>query len=300
VSERLRFATLNVWALPAGIARHVAPRMEAIARRLGELELDVAALQEVWTPSARSALVAGGRRAGLAHAWHRREAFGGSGLLLLSRRPLGDPLFSPYTLRGLPQRIHHGDYWSGKGFVIATLETAAGPLALLDTHLHARYTRPVDEYRGIRTGQVIELAAGLSIPEIFEKYGEQYFRDGERRVIRRLLDEGPMVLATGGGAFMAPETRALIHERAVSVWLKADVDVLAERVARRDTLPLLRSGDPKQILERLAQERDPVYAQADVTILSDDGPHSDVVTRILKAVNGVARTPGAGGPRVRG
>lgn len=146
----------------------------------------------------------------------------------------------------------------------------------------------------------IELAAGLSIPEIFEKYGEQYFRDGERRVIRRLLDEGPMVLATGGGAFMAPETRALIHERAVSVWLKADVDVLAERVARRDTRPLLRSGDPKQILERLAQERDPVYAQADVTILSDDGPHSDVVTRILKAVNGVARTPGAGGPRVRG
>jgi len=179
VSERLRFATLNVWALPAGIARHVAPRMEAIARRLGELELDVAALQEVWTPSARSALVAGGRRAGLAHAWHRREAFGGSGLLLLSRRPLGDPLFSPYTLRGLPQRIHHGDYWSGKGFVIATLETAAGPLALLDTHLHARYTRPVDEYRGIRTGQVIELAAGLlDRPEPLLALGDFNLRTG--------------------------------------------------------------------------------------------------------------------------
>ncbi|HKJ24105.1 MAG TPA: endonuclease/exonuclease/phosphatase family protein, partial [Myxococcota bacterium] len=121
--ETLRLATLNVWALPAGIARDVAPRMDAISARLAELELDAAALQEVWTEEARAALVEGGRRAGLLHAWHRPEAFGGSGLLLLSRRPLGDPTFQAYTLRGLPQRIQHGDYWGGKGFVVATLDT---------------------------------------------------------------------------------------------------------------------------------------------------------------------------------
>lgn len=160
--ETLRLATLNVWALPAGIARDVAPRMDAISARLAELELDAAALQEVWTEEARAALVEGGRRAGLLHAWHRPEAFGGSGLLLLSRRPLGDPTFQAYTLRGLPQRIQHGDYWGGKGFVVATLDTGGGPLSLLTTHLHAQYTHdPIDEYRGIRTGQVVELAAAL-------------------------------------------------------------------------------------------------------------------------------------------
>ena len=160
--EGLRLTTLNVWALPFGLSRHTAARMEAISRRLGQLEPDVAAFQEVWTEEARTALLAGGRRAGLSHAWHNPSARGGSGLLLLSRRPFLDVQFSAYLLRGLPQRLQHGDYWGGKGFVLARLQTAAGPLTVLDTHLHAQYTPdPVDEYRGIRTAQVVQLAAAL-------------------------------------------------------------------------------------------------------------------------------------------
>jgi len=160
--ETLRLTTLNVWALPFGLSRHSAARMEAISRRLGELEPDIAAFQEVWTEDARAALLAGGRRAGLPHAWHNPSARGGSGLLLLSRRPLLEVEFSAYLLRGLPQRLQHGDYWGGKGFVLARVQTTAGSLTVLDTHLHAQYTAdPIDEYRGIRTGQTIQLAAAL-------------------------------------------------------------------------------------------------------------------------------------------
>ncbi|MBW2315534.1 MAG: endonuclease/exonuclease/phosphatase family protein [Deltaproteobacteria bacterium] len=158
--ETLRLASLNVWALPLGIARHVAPRMKAIGERIGELDVDVVALQEVWTEEARAALVAGGRDVGLEHIWHNPAARGGSGLLFLSRRPFVDVEFHAYTLRGLPQRVHHGDYWGGKGFALARLETEGGPVTLLDTHLHAQYTDdPIDEYRGMRTGQAIQLAA---------------------------------------------------------------------------------------------------------------------------------------------
>jgi endonuclease/exonuclease/phosphatase family metal-dependent hydrolase len=179
-AETLRLASLNVWALPFGLARHAAARMEAIGERLPALALDVAAFQEVWTDEARAALVAAGARAGLDHVWHRPEAFGGSGLLLLARRPLGDVAFHRYALAGLPQRIHHGDYWSGKGFVVARLETEAGPLALAATHLHAQYTPdPEDEYRGIRTAQVIELAAALrERPEPVVALGDFNLRTG--------------------------------------------------------------------------------------------------------------------------
>ena len=131
----------------------------------------------------------------------------------------------------------------------------------------------------------IELAAGRSVGDIFAERGEAEFRSGERRVIRRLLDGPPLVLATGGGAFMNPETRGLIRERAVSVWLRADLDVLVRRVARRDTRPLLRDGDPREVLERLARERYPVYAEADLTVETNEAPHDAAVAAVLKALN---------------
>lgn len=130
----------------------------------------------------------------------------------------------------------------------------------------------------------IEAAAGMSIADIFETHGEAHFREGERRVIARLLEEPGQVLATGGGAFMDPETRALIAERAISVWLKADLDVLYHRVVRRNTRPLLRLDDPRKVLERLIAERYPVYAEADVTVESGDVPHEAMVDKIVAAL----------------
>jgi shikimate kinase len=130
----------------------------------------------------------------------------------------------------------------------------------------------------------IEEAAGLTVSEIFEKYGEADFRDGERKVITRLIEGEPCVLATGGGAFMNDETRALIKEKAVSVWLKAELELLLERVMRRDTRPLLKTGDPRDILGRLMDERYPVYSQADVVVESGEGPHARVVGAIVQGL----------------
>ncbi len=127
----------------------------------------------------------------------------------------------------------------------------------------------------------IERAAGLTIPEIFTRYGEPYFRDGERRVMTRLLSGGARVIATGGGAFMSEETRAAIRATAVSIWLKADLDVLWRRVRKRNHRPLLQDGDPEAMLKKLMEERDPIYAQADITVISREGPHDLVVEDIL-------------------
>lgn len=127
----------------------------------------------------------------------------------------------------------------------------------------------------------IEAAAGCSIPEIFERHGEAAFRDGERRVIRRLLNGPRTVLATGGGAFMNAETREAIAESGISIWLKADLDTLVRRTARRTNRPLLRQGDPRAILERLMAERYPIYGLADITIETRDGPHDEVVDEII-------------------
>jgi shikimate kinase len=130
----------------------------------------------------------------------------------------------------------------------------------------------------------IERAAGMTIPEIFAARGEAEFRDGERRVIARLLADGPLVLATGGGAYMSAETRARIAERGVSVWLKADFDVLMRRVRKRSNRPLLRTADPDATLRRLIDDRYPVYALADLTIHSRDVPHDVVVQEIVDAL----------------
>lgn len=131
----------------------------------------------------------------------------------------------------------------------------------------------------------IEKAAHMSISEIFAEFGEAYFRDGERRVIARLMDERHGVIATGGGAFVNDETRGLILEHAIAVWIDADIATLVERTARRNTRPLLKQGDPREILTRLYAERQPYYAQAPIHVRSDNGPHNHTANRILEAID---------------
>src|SRR6185503_8501849 len=131
----------------------------------------------------------------------------------------------------------------------------------------------------------IEVAhAGMTIPEIFATHGEPYFRDGEARVIARLLDGGPAVIATGGGAFMREETRNRVRDKAVSIWLKADIDVIMKRVKRRADRPLLQTEDPVATVTRLLEAREPVYRTADLTISSRDVPHDRVVEECLDAL----------------
>jgi shikimate kinase len=133
----------------------------------------------------------------------------------------------------------------------------------------------------------IEVAhAGMTIPEIFATHGEPYFRDGEARVIARLLDGGPAVIATGGGAFMREETRNRIREKAISLWLKADVDVIMKRVRRRADRPLLQTEDPVATVSRLLEAREPVYRTADLTIASRDVPHDRIVEECIDALRG--------------
>ena len=130
----------------------------------------------------------------------------------------------------------------------------------------------------------IEARAGMAITDIFETYGEAHFRDREAKIIASLLKDGPQVLATGGGAFMNAETRAAIAEKGVSIWLKADLAVLMRRVLKRNTRPLLKTADPEAVMRRLMEERYPVYAQADVTIISRDVPHDVILGEIVEAL----------------
>ena len=131
----------------------------------------------------------------------------------------------------------------------------------------------------------IEAAAAMSIPEIFETHGELHFRDGEARVIARLLDSGPAVIATGGGAFMREETRGRIRLQAVSIWLKADADIIMRRVKRRVDRPLLQTADPEATVGRLIREREPIYQHADLTVWSRDVPHEKIVEECIDALH---------------
>lgn len=131
----------------------------------------------------------------------------------------------------------------------------------------------------------IEEAAQKTISEIFADHGEDYFREGERKVIARLLDNGPQILATGGGAYMNAETRQTIKALSISVWLNASHDILMERVSRRDTRPLLNNGDADKVMRKLIDERYPVYEQADITVISRDVPHDTIVDEIVTELN---------------
>lgn len=171
------------------------------------------------------------------------------------------------------------------------LVAALGRRSLVLVGMMAAGKSSVGRRLGVRLGlpfvdadTEIEKAAVMTIPEIFSTHGEPYFRAGEARVIARLLDGGPQVLATGGGAFMNTDTRAAIRVKGISIWLKADFDVLLKRVKRRTDRPLLQGDEAADTLRRLMDERYPVYAEADLTVESRDVPHDAIVDEILAAL----------------
>ena len=165
---RLRVLTLNAWALPWPLTDRPNARMEAIGQRLGSLDADVVAFQEVWSPPARSRLIEAGRRAGYAELWSKPGSIGASGMLVLSRLPIRESRFIRFSLCGFPQDVTRGDYYGGKGIAIVTLDTSAGPVALLSTHLSPHYGDygPEDTYMGHRIAEVVELADALAQIEI--------------------------------------------------------------------------------------------------------------------------------------
>ncbi|HWT13793.1 MAG TPA: shikimate kinase [Allosphingosinicella sp.] len=134
------------------------------------------------------------------------------------------------------------------------------------------------------TDAEVERGAGLTVAEIFERFGEGHFRDSERRVVARLVGGPPKVIATGGGAFVDPQTRELILDQCLAVWLEADIETLADRVGRSRHRPLLRGGDPHVVLAALAAERNPIYAQAHLVVRSTPAPHCEAVDTILAAL----------------
>ena len=142
----------------------------------------------------------------------------------------------------------------------------------------------------------IEAAAGQTIPEIFAEHGEPYFREGEKRVIGRLLDDHGLVIATGGGAFMNADTRAHISRRGLSIWLRAGIDILMHRVRKRSNRPLLKTADPEATMRALMEVRHPVYAMADVTVQSREVAHEVIVTEILEALAQLPVLPGEDAP----
>lgn len=174
---------------------------------------------------------------------------------------------------------HHANdpRWSGKPIVLVGLMGAGK--STVGRRLAQRLHLPF-----VDADHEIEAAAGMTITDIFERFGEAHFRDGERRVIARLIDGRPKVIATGGGAFIQDDTRALILDQAIAIWLEAEPDVLADRVARRDNRPLLRGRDPLVALTELAQVRNPYYAQAPIRVKSIAAPHDATVNAILKAL----------------
>ena len=139
--------------------------------------------------------------------------------------------------------------------------------------------------RFVDADDAIEDASQRKISEIFEQFGEDYFRDGERRVIARLIEEHDGVIATGGGAFVNDETRQLILDKAIAIWIDCDIETLVERTSRKDTRPLLKSGDPHEILSRLYKERKGFYSQAQIHVMSDAGQHDFTMAKIMEALD---------------
>ena len=168
--------------------------------------------------------------------------------------------------------------WAGKPIVLVGLMGAGK--TTIGRRLAQRLRLPF-----VDADHAIEEAAGMSVSDIFARFGEPYFRDGERRVIARLIDGTRKVIATGGGAFLNDETRTLILDQALAIWLDATPDVLAERVGRRDTRPLLRGRDAREALSELAEKRNPYYAMAPIRVLSVAAPHDATVNAILEAIS---------------
>lgn len=180
-------------------------------------------------------------------------------------------------LQSPPSATPEAPHWNGQPIVLVGLMGAGK--STVGRRLAARLGLPF-----VDADSEIETAAGMTIPEIFDRFGEAYFRDGERRVIARLMNGEKRVIATGGGAFIDPQTRGAILERGFAIWLDATPSVLVERVSRRDTRPLLRGRDPLAVLEELARVRNPVYATAHLRVSSHRAPHDATVNIILKAL----------------
>ena len=161
---KLRVASLNIWALPFGLAPDATERINAIAQHLPSLNADVIGLQEVWTPIARQTLVEVGKEAGFKAIWHRPMSFGGSGLLVLSKLPILESHFTAFSVRGSPERLDHSDYHGGKGFIRLVLGTPAGSIQVINTHLHARYARSLenDIYLAVRAAQATQIALAIN------------------------------------------------------------------------------------------------------------------------------------------
>ncbi len=183
----------------------------------------------------------------------------------------GETTLSPAEIDGLARRIDRPVVLVG---MMGVGKSSVG--RKLATLLHVPFVDADEE---------IEAAAQMNIPEIFSSYGEAFFRDGERRVIARLMDGERKIIATGGGAFCNPETRALILGKAIAVWLDSDIETLLERVSRKDNRPLLQGGNPREIITRLKAERQDDYAQAPIHVRSSNGPHNRTVGRVLKEID---------------
>ena len=179
---KLRVASLNIWALPFGLAPDATKRINAIAQHLPSIHADVIGIQEVWTPIARQTLVDGGRNAGFKAIWHRPMSFGGSGLLVLSKLPILESHFTPFSVRGSPERLDHSDYHGGKGFIRLVLETPTGPIQVINTHLHARYARSKesDTYLEVRAAQATQIALAIDeVPGPVIAMGDFNLQEGE-------------------------------------------------------------------------------------------------------------------------
>lgn len=185
---------------------------------------------------------------------------------------------SPSETTGVTTSETNGPHGPGRSIVLVGLMGAGK--TCIGRRLASRLACPF-----VDADAEIEKAAGCTIEDIFETHGEAAFRDGERRVIARILDGPPVVLATGGGAYMNEETRAGIRQRGISVWIRAELDLLLKRTSRRNNRPLLKRGDRRQIMGTLMAERYPVYAEADLTVDSKDGPPDETVEAVLRALN---------------
>lgn len=186
----------------------------------------------------------------------------------------------------------------GEAHALNEIKSALGPRSIVMVGLMGCGKSAVGRRLAARLGlpfvdadEEIEKAAGKSIEDIFAEHGEPYFRDGERKVLARLLRSGPQVLATGGGAFMNAETRAAIAEAGISVWLRAELALLVRRVGKRNNRPLLKTGSPETVMQALMEARYPVYAEADITVESRDVPHEVIVAEILERLAEMLRVP---------
>jgi endonuclease/exonuclease/phosphatase family metal-dependent hydrolase len=276
---RIRAATLNTWALPEPFAEDVSVRMREIARRLARLDLDAIAFQEVWTSDAQATLLEAGREAGLEHAWHGHAGIRGSGLLVLSRFRIEAVRFESYALRGVPTI---GDYYGGKGFAEVSLATPAGPLTLVDTHLHARYESSVDhQYRSHRIGQIVQLAsAAASTRSPLLVGGDFNLHEG--------LDEYAVLLGLTGLRDAAAE----VGSRAPTVHRGNPYRKNSSKPDRRIDLLLARSGpDAGLRIQRVERVFDELFEHAGRRIACSN--HAGVLAQVELVAGEGAPLPAA-------